>query len=129
MSGDISNLSPRARFLEHAARGELAYQVGPSGRAVFPPRLVAPLGVGEPLVWKLSGGFGQIHSVTLVHPRDEDTFALALVDLDEGFRMMAVVDTDDPSAVAIGARLHVGFRALDPAGPPLPVFTLAEAGA
>jgi len=129
MSGDLDDLSPRARFLEHAARGELAYQVGASGRAVFPPRLVAPLGVGEPLVWKHSSGFGRVHSVTMVHPRDENAFALALVDLDEGFRMMAVVDADNPSAVKIGARLHVGFRALDPGGPPLPVFTLAEAGA
>jgi hypothetical protein len=121
--------SPRARFLDHAARGELAYQRGAGGRAVFPPRLVAPLGVGDPLEWAVSDGLGRVHSVTLAHPRGQAVFALALIDLDEGFRMMACVDADDPAAVAIGARVRVAFRALEDGGPPLPVFTLAEGGA
>jgi len=119
-------MSPRARFLDAAARGELAFQRGANGEAVFPPRLVAPAGVSEPLEWARSDGLGAVHSVTLVHPRGEPVFALALVDLDEGFRMMARVDADDPATVAIGTRVRVGFRALDPDGPPLPVFTLAE---
>jgi uncharacterized OB-fold protein len=119
--------SPRARFLEHAARGELAYQRGAGGRAVFPPRLVAPLGVGDPLEWAVSAGLGRVQSVTQVHPRGQEVFALALVDLDEGFRMMACVDADDPAAVTIGARVRVGFRALDADGGPLPVFALTEA--
>lgn len=118
--------SPRARFLEHAAKGELAYQRGAGGRAVFPPRLVAPLGVGDPLDWAVSGGLGRVHSVTLAHPRGQPVFALALIDLDDGFRMMSCVDADDPAAVTIGARVRVGFRPLEDGGPPLPVFTLAE---
>ncbi len=121
--------SPRARFLDHAARGELAYQRGAGGRAVFPPRLVAPLGVGDPLEWAVSGGLGRVHSVTLVHPRGEAAFALALVDLDEGFRMMSRVDAEDPATVTIGARVRVSFRPLEEGGPPLPVFTIAGDGA
>ena len=116
--------SPRARFLDAAARGVLAFQSGACGTAVFPPRMVAPVGVTEPLDWAEAAGTGRVHSVTLVHPRGEAPFALALVDLDEGFRMMARIDTDAPEAVAIGARVAVAFRPLDDGGAPLPVFTL-----
>jgi uncharacterized protein len=123
---ELDRMSPRARFLHHCAQGELAFQRGASGQAVFPPRLVAPAGVGEPLRWAVSTGQGRVHSLTLVHPRDAAPFALALVDLNEGFRMMSRVDADDPSTVAIGARVCVAFRALGPDEPPLPVFALAE---
>lgn len=117
--------SPRARFLDAAARGTLAFQRGGCGTVVFPPRLVAPLGVAEPLSWAEAAGTGRVHSVTLVHPRGEAPFALALVDLDEGFRMMARIDTGTPEAVTIGTRVAVGFRPLEEGGPPLPVFTLS----
>lgn len=118
--------SPRGRFLDHAARGELAYQRGACGRAVFPPRVTAPLGVTGPLDWAVSAGLGRVHSVTVMHPRGEAPQALALIDLDEGFRMMSRIDTDAPDTVAIGARVRAGFRALDADGGPLPVFTLTE---
>jgi len=121
--------SPRARFLEAAARGELAYQRGRCGTALFPPRLVAPLGVDGPLDWAVSAGLGRVHSVTLVHVRGAEPHAVALVDLDEGFRMMSRIDTPDPAAVAIGDRLRVAFRPLEEGGPPLPVFAPAEATA
>lgn len=126
---DLDTLSPRARFLHHCARGELAFQRDASGRAVFPPRVLAPAGLDDGLNWAVSAGRGQVHSVTLVHSRDAPPFALALVDLDEGFRMMSRIDTGDPAGVAIGDRVRLAFRALADDVPDLPVFRPDEAGA
>lgn len=123
---DLDRLSPHGRFLHHCAQGELAFQRTPSGRALFHPRVTAPAPDAGTLVWAISGGTGSVHSVTLVHHRNEAPFALALIDLDDGFRMMSRVDADDPGAVAIGARVRVGFRSLAPDQPVLPVFTLMD---
>jgi uncharacterized OB-fold protein len=68
-----------------------------------------------------------VHAVTVVHRapsaafRDAVPYALVLVDLDEGFRMLADVVGADPAAVAIGDRVRVVFQ--DRAGVALPRFT------
>lgn len=121
---DLDRLSPYGRFLHHCQQGELAFQRGRSGSAVFYPRAVDPAGGGETLRWEISKGLGRVHSVTVVHQRDEAPYALALVDLDEGFRMMSRIDTDQPEAVAIGARVQVAFRSLAEGQPQLPVFSV-----
>ena len=95
-------MSPRQRFLEHAARGELAYQWDTAAQAaVFYPR------TGPGLEWRVAAGTGVVHSVTWVHPRDAEPYNVALIDLDEGFRMMSRVRAD---AVAIGDRVRVAFE-------------------
>jgi uncharacterized OB-fold protein len=122
---DIEKLSPYGRFLHHCQKGELAFQRSRSGRALFYPRLVDPDGGDAPPQWEVSRGLGRVYSVTLVHQRDEAPYALALVDLDEGFRMMSRIDGGQPEAVAIGARVEVAFRSLAEGQPALPVFTIA----
>ncbi len=126
---DLNRLSPYGRFLHHCEREELAFQRSRSGRALFYPRLVDPEADDAPPRWEISGGLGLVYSVTVVHQRDEAPFALALVELDEGFRMMSRIDTETPSAVTIGARVRVGFRSLGEGQHPLPVFTLIGATA
>lgn len=123
---DIEALSPYGRYLHHCRKGELAYQHSKTGKALFHPRLVDPDGSAQAPEWAISAGLGRIHSVTLVHHRGEPPFALALVDLDEGFRMMSRIDSDAPDSVAIGARVRVGFRSLAADQPPLPVFTVVD---
>lgn len=115
--------SPYGRFLEHCARGELAFQRSRSGKALFYPRLVDPESGEEP-EWAVSNGVGAVHAVTVVHQKDQKPFALALIDLDEGFRMMSRVDSDTPDAIGIGTRVKVGFRSLTEGQPPLPVFAV-----
>lgn len=113
--------SPYGRFLYHAARGELAFQRDAEGRAFFPPRLVSPKDGSEPS-WCISAGKGSIHSLTLVRHKGEAPLPLALVDLDEGFRMMSNIVTDAPESLRIGDRVSVTFRSLAEGQPPLPVF-------
>lgn len=121
---DLETLSPHGRYLYHCARHELAFQRSASGRALFYPRLVDPETTAQPPRWDISAGKGRVYSVTLVHQRNEDPYALAMIDLDEGFRMMSRVDADNPQDVTIGAAVKVGFRRLAEDQPELPVFTL-----
>lgn len=104
----MPDASPADHFAAGCAAGELAYQVGTDGRAVFPPRLAEP-GTGAPLLWEASAGTGVVYSTTVVRRRGEEPHNIALVDLDEGFRMMSAVVDCPPEDVRIGMRVTVGF--------------------
>lgn len=73
-----------------------------SGAYFFPPRVVAP-GSGGEWEWAKASGRGTVHSVSVVHPRPpEAPYAVVLVDLEEGPRLMSAVDGIDPEAIVIG---------------------------
>ena len=125
-----ATVSPLATYIDHLKRGELGYQFSPSlGRAVFYPRVVAPVTGAADLEWQVSKGLGTVHATTVVHPREGEPYNVCLVDVDEGFRLMSRVEDIAPRDVRIGMR--VKFRVHQPAGDedPYPVFTpVAEAG-
>lgn len=100
---DASFQGPEAAYLAALRDGRFCYQRTETGRAVFPPRLVAP-GDGAALVWAQSAGRGAVHAVT-EQPQKPPSAArvFAIVDMDEGFRLFARIDTIDP--VQIGQRL------------------------
>jgi uncharacterized protein len=126
---DLKTQSPFGAYLEHLKRGELAYQVcTDDGSVVFYPRVVAPKSGSPNLEWRVSKGLGTVHATTVVHQKDTPPYNVALIDLDEGFRMMSRVENIDPMDVKIGMR--VKFRAIPATekDPPLPVFDPAEGG-
>jgi uncharacterized OB-fold protein len=71
------------------------------GAAIFPRRVVCPVCGGRRLADERSAGRGVVYSATGVHTR-EGAYNVALVDLDEGFRMMSTVVGADPDGVAVG---------------------------
>ncbi len=119
---DRAERSPLAIYLDHLGRGELAYQFDAvAGRAVFYPRLVAPE-TGADLEWRISAGQGTVYATTVVHPQQGATYNVALIDMDEGFRLMSRVEDVAPETVKIGMRVR--FRVHLPEGEdPIPVFT------
>jgi len=122
MSNDAT--SPYATYRSHLEKGELAYQFSPAAnRAVFFPRLVCPYTGSENLEWRVSKGRGAVYATTIVHPAEGLPFNVALIDCDEGFRLMSRVEDVAPDAVKIGMR--VKFRVHKPGGEndPIPVFT------
>ncbi len=119
--------SPLGTYLEHLKKGELAYQVTASGEAVFYPRAVATVTGGE-LSWRVSKGLGTVYSTTVVHYRDEPPLNVALIDMDEGFRLMSRVEDIDPMQVKIGMRVRFRAHSGDSKQQPYPVFTPVEAG-
>ena len=114
---DTDSYDPDARpYWAAAARGELAYQRCTScDAAIFFPRAICPdCGAAEP-AWQVSAGAGTVYACSVVHRappayQDKAPYAVILVDLDEGFRMMSGLVDCDPAAVAIGDRVSVVFR-------------------
>ncbi|HEY5143277.1 MAG TPA: OB-fold domain-containing protein [Solirubrobacteraceae bacterium] len=119
--------SPAAIYAAHCREGRLAYPAAPDGTPVWPPSLVVP-GTGEPVQWLLSEGRGTVYSTTALRARDSEPRNVAIVELDECYRMMARVDGLPADAVEIGARVRVRFGAPDEAGARLPFF-VPQAGA
>jgi uncharacterized OB-fold protein len=118
--------APNAIYSAHCRQGELAYQVDPTtGRPVFYPRLIAP-GNGAALTeWRISRGLGTVYATTVVNNRNAPPHNVALIDIDEGFRMMSRVEEIDPMAVRIGQRVRVRFAPGEGEEPPYPVFVPA----
>src|SRR6185437_15702842 len=115
--------SPLAVYQAHLDKGELAYQWSlEAERAVFYPRVVCPFSGSDRLEWRVSSGLGTVYATTVTYPREGAPYNVALIDCDEGFRMMSRVEQVAPEAVQIG--LRVRFRVHRPGGdePPYPVF-------
>jgi uncharacterized protein len=123
--------SPLTIYREHLERGELAYQFSPdAGRPVFFPRLVCPFTGSTRLEWRRSAGLGTVHATTTVHPADGAPYNVALIDCDEGFRLMSRVEDIAPERVRIGmrVRLRVARSATEGEQAPSPVFVPVEGG-
>lgn len=100
------DISPLQRWHDYLREGILAYQFSPDAdRAVFYPRVICPYGGAAPLEWRVSAGRGTVYSISLVHSPKADPHAVALIDLDEGFRMMAIVEDANGSPDEIGRRV------------------------
>src|SRR5262245_57152133 len=120
--------SPNKIYVEHLERGELGYQFSPeAGKPVFYPRLVCPFTGSTKLEWRVSKGLGTVYATTVVHPGEGAPFNVALIDCDEGFRLMSRVEGIAPEQVRIGMRVQ--FRAHRPPGEeaPMPIFAAVEA--
>jgi uncharacterized OB-fold protein len=121
-------VSPLAAYIAHLEKGELAYQFSPSAnQAVFYPRVIAPRTGATDLEWRVSKGFGTVYATTVVHPQQGSPYNVALIDIDEGFRMMSRVEDIEPTAVHIGQRVKFRVHPAEGDEPPYPVFTPAEA--
>jgi uncharacterized OB-fold protein len=124
---DRIEASPLTIYQAHLEKGELAYQWSlNANRAVFYPRVICPFSGSERLEWRVSAGLGTVYATTVTHPREGAPYNVALIDCDEGFRLMSRVEDIAPEAVRIGMR--VKFRIHRPGGdePPYPVFTPME---
>jgi len=101
---------------------------------IFYPREVCPrcLSAGT-LLWRESKGTGTVHAVSVQHRPANPTmadmvpYAVALVDLDDGIRVMSnVVNVDDPATIVVGQAVQLTWEPLadgcnlplfEPAGP------------
>jgi uncharacterized OB-fold protein len=116
--------SPLATYLKHLDDGQLAYQVsGPDETPVFFPRVVAP-GTGDTdLAWRVSRGDGTVYATTVVYYKGEAPLNVALIDMDEGFRLMSRVEDIAATEVKIGMRVKLRVLPAEESRPACPVFT------
>ena len=116
--------SPFATYLKHLDNGELAFQVsGPGEQPVFFPRLLAPGTGSTELSWRVSRGNGTVYATTVVYRKGEAPLNVALIDMDEGFRLMSRVEDIDALGVTIGMRVKLRVLPADASRAALPVFT------
>src|SRR3954469_15370266 len=119
--------APLKTYLDHLARGELAYQFSPEAeRAVFYPRVLCPFTGSNQLEWRISKGLGTVYATTVVPPAEGKPFNVALIDCDEGFRLMSRVEDIAPELVRIGQRVRFRVHRSEGDEEPYPVFAPAE---
>ncbi|SDW45449.1 hypothetical protein SAMN04489725_10644 [Alicyclobacillus hesperidum] len=92
---------------------------------VFYPRSICPHCMSDDLAFVEAKGLGTVYTYTVVHRgfgpfQDEVPFTIALVDLDEGVRMMTRI-VDAGEGIGIGDRVEVVFSERDD-GLVLPYF-------
>lgn len=112
------NGGPEARYRAFLREGRFMIQRSRStGRHVFYPRVAAP-GTGETdLDWVEAGGGATVYAITVNRAR-EGSYNIALVDLDEGPRLMTRIEGIE--TVPIGTRVRA--RIVEEDGAPLLVF-------
>lgn len=87
-----------------AGRFEIQY-CSDCGRHVFHPRQWCPQCGSKALTWVQPKGTGTVYSTTTVRLNPGTPYNVALIDLDEGVRMMSRVDVIAPEDVRIGMRV------------------------
>lgn len=120
----LPDLRPEGtKFWEGTREHKLLLPTGPDGKPFWYPRAAAP-GTLEPIGWVESPGTGEIYtySVHFIGPskayKGDPPHVVALIDLDEGVRVMSNIVRDegpdypsvDPELVKIGARVRVVFH-------------------
>jgi uncharacterized protein len=104
-------------YWEAADRRELLLKrCSTCGKAHFPPRHLCPTCWSEQLEWTRSCGSGTVYTFTVMHRAPMPAFVkrvpyvVALIDLDEGPRLMANIIGDDALLSQIGDRVAVCFE-------------------
>lgn len=107
-------------YWDAAAQGRLVYQhCQTCDKPQFYPRSQCATCHGSALEWRESKGEGTIATFTEVLRaptaafKEMAPYVIALVDLDEGFRMMVNIVEGDTTRLAIGARTLTIFREVD----------------
>jgi len=120
---ELKKASPLGTYVEHLKQGKLAYQVCTDDNSpVFFPRAAAPRTASPNLEWRVSKGVGTVYATTVVFNRDQPPHNVALIDVDEGFRMMSRVEDIDPMQVKIGMRVKFRVHPGDEKQLPCAVF-------
>jgi uncharacterized OB-fold protein len=110
---EFSELAPYRGYTDALARGALAYQhCRQCERAVFQPRVNCPHCGATQLQWRDSAGHGSVYAISEVIQK-EGNYNVALIDLDEGFRMMSTLI--GVASAPIGQRVRARVEPANPA--------------
>ena len=115
-----------APFWAATAEHRLTYQVCQAcGQVVFHPRRHCTCCTSGDLEWRDSAGAGTVYTFTVIrqhgHPffRARIPYVVGLIDLDEGFRMLAEIAAD-PETLQVNQRVSVTWE--DHADLSVPIF-------
>jgi uncharacterized OB-fold protein len=120
-------LGPKAQFDAYLAEGRFMLQRSTrTGAFSYYPRLFPPGDAGAALEWVPASGRGTVHAVTVTRRRPDQggDYAIALVELAEGPRIMSTVVGIPPGDVRIG--MAVSARVTERNGVMAVVFQTAK---
>ncbi len=118
-------------YWQGLTQGELRIQrCATCSKAVFYPRSICPHCYANHLVWVVASGKGTVYSYTVAHqgfgPFAADVpFVVAIVELEEGVRMMSRIIDAPRERIVVGAEVRVTFEAVGE-DLTLPYFRLVE---
>ena len=98
------------------ARRLMVQHCGDCGAWVHYPRALCPACHGDALAWEEASGRGTIYSYTVCHRAagpafvGDTPYVVALIDLEEGARMLSNIITADPALVRIGQPVRGVFE-------------------
>lgn len=123
METEAKALGPQATYENYLAEGRFMIQHAAStGEYLFWPRVVSPQGATD-LTWVEARGTGTVHAITINRAR-HGSWNVALIDLDEGVRMMSTLP--EVETAPIGARVRARIETTDEG--PRVVFDLIAEG-
>jgi len=106
--------APAEVYRRHLENGRLGFQrCRDCSSAVFYPRVLCPVCGGVSLEWQISSGRGRVYATTAVYRRDGESYNVALVDLEEDFRMMSRVEGIPAEEVEVGMAVMLRVREED----------------
>ncbi|AKQ42708.1 hypothetical protein CP97_12675 [Aurantiacibacter atlanticus] len=121
MDTETKPVGPQATYERYLAEGRFMIQRAIStGEYVFWPRVVTPQGAAD-LEWVTAGGTGTVYAITVNRTR-HGSWNVALIDLDEGVRMMSTLPAIETAP--IGARVKARIETTEDG--PRVVFDLIE---
>jgi uncharacterized OB-fold protein len=95
-----------------------------TGNCIFYPRVAEPVTGSTDLEWVPASGSGIVYSTSVMRERTpKESYNVALIDLEEGPRMMSRVEGLPPEDVKIGMRVKA--KIIKENGQPLVVFSPA----
>lgn len=101
------------------------------GKVVHYPRELCPFCLSDDLEFRPASGKGEIYALSVHHRagfggmEDRVPYVVALIDLEEGVRMMSNVVGRDPGEVKVGMKVRLTWEDLSD-GKALPLFEPAE---
>jgi uncharacterized protein len=105
-----------AEFYEHCARCELRFQRCECGVWRHPPRVLCVACGSERWEWALASGRGRVFTWTVTHQAlhpayaDDVPYALLVVEMNEGVRMVSTLRDLDPVDLALDLPVEVMFE-------------------
>lgn len=121
-------------YWDAAKEGRLTIQrCTACGEPQFYPRGFCVSCLSDDLEWIEASGHGSIYTFTVCHipghpsMADQVPYAIAMITLDEGVRMLAQIVKSDLEQVAVGAHVDVVFEPISPDFT-LPQFKISSTG-
>jgi uncharacterized protein len=104
----LSDIRPEEEYFEHLAQGRFMLQRSRvSGKYFFYPRVAEPITGARDLEWVEASGRGTVYATTVVRTKPPlQPYNVALVDLEEGPRIMSRVEGIAPDEVRIGMKVR-----------------------